>query len=337
MQRARLARVAATAAVVGSLVLAVGLVLLVVPSGSYIFLPDRAHPVAPLVSVKGGHDPKGPGGIYFVDVFVRKATLLEKLWPGIRSGASLHPASDVNPPGVSESARRTADLREMTRSQQVAAAVAERALGLPVKANPAGALIDAVAADGPAVRKLLPTDVVVAVDGKPVRTPDDLRRLVGVHEPGTVATVAVRRGKDTREFRLRTAADPRQSGRPIIGVLVEQNAEIKLPVAVRINSGDVGGPSAGLAFALDVMAELGRDVTHGRRVAATGAIELNGRVAPIGGVEQKTLGARQSRVDVFLVPAGDNAAEARKHADGLRIVPVRTFQQALRALATVRS
>ena len=97
----------------------------------------------------------------------------------------------------------------------------------------------------------------------------------------------------------------------------------------------MGGPSAGLAFALDVLEELGRNVDGGHRIAATGEIFLNGSVGPIGGIKQKTIGARHAGVDAFLVPAGDNAREARKYAHGLRIIPVKSFQQALRALATL--
>src|SRR5262249_56831511 len=91
----------------------------------------------------------------------------------------------------------------------------------------------------------------------------------------------------------------------------------------------------GLRFALDVYEQLGHRVDNGLKIAATGELDLDGSVAPIGGVKQKTFGARAAGVDVFLVPAGENAAEARKYAGGLRIIPVESFQQALRALATV--
>jgi PDZ domain-containing protein len=108
-----------------------------------------------------------------------------------------------------------------------------------------------------------------------------------------------------------------------------------LPLRVSINAGNVGGPSAGVAFALEVMEELGRDVVHGHKIAATGEIFADGSIGPIGGIKQKTIGAREAHVDAFLVPAGDNATEARKYAHGLRIIAVDTFPQALRALATL--
>src|SRR5262249_35064103 len=98
----------------------------------------------------------------------------------------------------------------------------------------------------------------------------------------------------------------------------------------------VGGPSAGLAFALDVMQELGHNVIHGHKIAATGEIFPDGSVGPIGGIKQKVIGARDAGVDAFLVPAGENANYAKAHADGLKIIPVESFPQALHALATLR-
>ncbi|MDQ5822450.1 MAG: PDZ domain-containing protein, partial [Actinomycetota bacterium] len=231
--------------------------------------------------------------------------------------------------------RRRADLREMTRSQEIAAAVALRALGKKVRATPTGALIEAIDPQAPAAGKLQPGDVVVSAAGMTVRTPADVRRIVSALDPGTKLTLGIRRGEEQLTIELTTAADPLRPGRSRIGVVVGQAANIELPVPVRIDAGSVGGPSAGVAFALDVMEELGRDVDRGNKVAATGALDLQGNVLPIGGVEQKTLGARRAHVDAFIVPAGENAAAARRYADGLRIIPVRNFQQALRALATL--
>jgi len=86
-----------------------------------------------------------------------------------------------------------------------------------------------------------------------------------------------------------------------------------------------------------VLQELGTNVDRGLKVVATGEMELDGTVGPIGGVKQKTYGARKAGADVFLVPAGDNATEARRYAGNLRIIPVVSFQQALSALRTLPS
>jgi Lon-like protease len=325
------ARVAA--AVLVLVAIAAGLFLL--PSDDYLLLPDRARAVGPLVEVQGEKPSRDGGGIYFVAVDVRKASLFESLFPGVHEGSTLVPKEQLLPPGVNEKARREGELRSMARSQQVAAAVALRRLGYDVKTQDVGVLVDALVARSPAVGRLRPNDVIVAVDGKPVRTRSDLLRFVGAHSPREQVRLGVRRGSTRDTITLRTAADPDDPKRAVIGVFVEQAASIKLPLKVKIDLGNVGGPSAGLAFALDVMEELGRDVDGGHKIAATGEIELDGTVAPVGGVKQKTIAVRRSGIRVFLVPAGDNAREARKHAGGLRIVPVKNFQQALQSLATL--
>ena len=306
----------------------------VVGSNEYIFLPDRAHPVAPLVTFPGAHDPT-KGGVYFVDVIVRKATVLEKLFGGLHKGADLYPADAVNPPGVDDQQRRRIDLQDMHRSQEIAAAVALRAAGKKVVLQSTGALIDAIEPGKPAVGKLEPDDVITAVDDKPVQTPEDVFAAMNKVKVGSVVRFTVRRGAKALVESMKTASSDSPPKRAVVGVFLEPALDIHLPFPVRIDAGNVGGPSAGLAFALEVLEELGRDVVHGHKVAATGEIRPDGSVFPIGGIKQKTIGAREAGVDAFLVPAGENARDARKNADGLRIIPVKTFPQALRALATL--
>jgi PDZ domain-containing protein len=319
----------------GLVLVAVVLALLIVPSSQYVFLPDPAHPVAPYVTVPGGHDPT-KGGVYYVDVVVRKATLLERLFGGLHEGADLYPASAVEPPGVNDQERRRIDQQDMQRSQQIAAAVALRAAGKKVVLRPIGARVVLVEPGKPAVGKLRPDDVLISVAGKRVNTPRDVFAAMQKQKIGSVVKFVVRRDKQTLVVPIKTVTSGSAPKRPVVGVFLETALDIHLPFPVRINVGSVGGPSAGLAFALDVMEELGRDVVHGHKVAATGEIFADGSVGPIGGIKQKTIGARQAGVDAFLVPAGENARDARKHADGLRIIPVESFPQALRALATLR-
>jgi Lon-like protease len=317
----------------GLVLLAIVLGLVLIQSDEYLFLPDRAHPVTPLVSVPGGHERAG-GGIYYVDVVVRKASLLESLFHGLHSGADLYPADAVNPPGVNDAQRRRIDLQDMQDSQQIAAAVALKAAGKRVVLRPTGAQVEDVRPGYPAVGKLEPDDVIVAIDGARVRGPDDVRTDMGKRKPGQVVRFTVRRAGRTLLERIRTVVSPDRPRRPYVGIVVGQALTIHLPIHVSIDAGGIGGPSAGLAFALDVYQQLGHNVDRGHRIAVTGEIFPDGSVGPIGGVKQKTYGARESGVDAFLVPAGDNAREARKYAKGLRIIPVRSFQQALRALAT---
>jgi Lon-like protease len=324
--------------VLTALAIATVIVLYLVPSNDYILLPDRAHPVAPLVEVQGGKEPSAPGEIYFVDVFERRASVFESIFPSIHKGSTLVPAKLIVPPGVSDKAVRQADLRSMSISQRVAAAVALKRLGYKVVAKPSGVIVSALDSRSHAVGKLHPADVITAVNGIATPTIAKLRAALAKVKPGETVELRISRASSARgTAKVTVAVQTMAAGkRAIVGFAPEQAAEIHLPIKVSIDAGNVGGPSAGLAFALQVMEELGHDVDHGYKVAATGEINLDGTVSAIGGVKQKTYGVREAKADVFLVPVdGDNAKEARRYAGGLRVIPVTSFPQALRALATL--
>jgi len=300
------------------------------PSDNYIFLPDPARSVEPLVHVEGEHDRPGAGGIYMVDIIVRKASLLEKYFPGIHEGATLVPADVYNPQDLPERIQRQQGLAEMSSSQRIAAAVALRELGY--KVTPDGVVVSAVDVGAPADGVLEPDDVIVGANGKDVAGPEDLSQVMSGVKPGETVTLRIQRDGAEQTVQVGTKASNDDPPRAIMGIIIEPKLE--LPVDITIDTGQIGGPSAGLAFALDIIDELGpTDIDHGEKVVATGEIALDGSVHEIGGIEQKTIGARKAGADVFLVPDA-NAEGARKYADGLRIVPVSTLDEALHALAT---
>ena len=310
---------------------AAALVLWVSPDSSYdIQLVDPAHPVDPLVTVPG-EKPHPPGPIYFVDVREREARLLERLLPFTRPSGS----TVVKAPPVSSTVEQQIGQQDMTESQKVAAVVALNHLGYKVRASSNGVIIVLVEPHTPASRILKTSDTILEADGKKVTSVDRLRAILAKHKPGDKVTIVYRRGDRTQTATIKTVSDPQDPKRALVGISARDDLRVKLPVNVRINAGGVGGPSAGLAFALDILQELGHNVSNGHRVAATGELALDGSVLPIGGVKQKTLGVRAAGVDVFLVPAGENAQEARRYAKGVRIIPVKNFPQALRALKTL--
>jgi PDZ domain-containing protein len=303
----------------------------------YLEIPDEAHPLAGLVSVSGANKQRDGGGIYYVDVLVKRATLVESLVPALRpEGADIIQREQLVQPGISDRERIKLDLADMKLSQVVASTVALRALGYKIRVRLGGLRVVAVTSDSHAVGLLEPGDVIVAADGKVVHSRADLRAVLARHGVGDAVRLGIRRAGARRTVAIRTTSDQSEPKRPIIGVLPIQAFNVHFPFNIRFDLGDVGGPSAGLAFALELLEQRGRDVDHGYKVAATGEIQLDGSVTRIGGIKQKTIGARQAHVDVFLVPKdGDNAREAKRHAHGLRIIPVENFQQALRALATL--
>ena len=322
--------------VLGLVLVAIALGITFWPTNQIIFLPDTAHPIAPLVTIPGGHAPKA-GGVYYVDVVERKATLLERLFGGLHQGASLYPASQVNTPGVSTRLQTQIDLEDMSLSKETAAAVALRALHRKVTVRPIGAQVQGVGSDVPAVGKLAPDDVITAINGARVTGPVDVFSAMQKVHPGQVVRFTFTRFGKTHVAKIKTVSrGPSDPTHAIVGIVVGPAVNIHLPIHVNIDTGKTGGPSAGLAFALEIIEELGPDILHGNKVAATGEIFSDGSVGAIGGIKQKTYGARRAHVNAFLVPvAGDNAHDAKRYAGNLKIIPVKSFQQALQALKTL--
>lgn len=310
-------------------------VLWLTPSNHYLFLPDDAKLVDPLVTLPDEEQATEEAGIYMVDVVVRRASLLERIFPGVTEGSTLVTEERFNPRGVSRQQRRQASLNEMSRSQQIAVAVALRQLGHPVEAEPFGAEVIFISAESSALNKLEPGDVIVEVEGTEVALLDDLSDVMDDVAPGDSVQLVIERDGELKEFTFETTEGEDEDGNPraLIGIQIQQAAEIDFPFDVEIDAGNIGGPSAGLAFALNIFDELGKDLDAGRRIAVTGEIDLDGNVGRIGGVKQKTIGAEKSGADIFVVPE-ENAEEARRHADDLEIIAVSTFDEALSALTT---
>ena len=311
-------------------------VLYVVPSDHYLFLPDRARPVDALVSIEEeeleADDGTTDEGVYMVDILVRRASLLERLIPELADGATLVPGHAVNPIGVSDTQRRQTSLNQMSRSQEVAVAVALEALGYVVDVEDEGAEVTTVLPDRPADGILEVGDIVIGAAGTPVRRARQLQAALADVRPGEEVGLTIVRDGEEMKVTVGTMPSEEDPNRAVMGVLIEQAATFDFPLEIEIDAGDIGGPSAGLAFALGITDQLGDELTCGRRITVTGELDLEGNVGPIGGVKQKAIGADQSGADIFVVPEG-NAAEAREHApEELEVIPVSTYAEAVDAL-----
>jgi PDZ domain-containing protein len=313
-------------------VVVTGLVLTMIPSDHYIVLPDKARPTDPLVRIPG-EESQDEEDIYMVDVRIGRANLLERLFPGIQEGADLLPERAVNPEGVSDRQRRQSSLNDMSRSQLIAITVALRELGREVAVTESGAEVVLVQPDSPADGVLEVGDVIVEAEGQEVDSIQGLQRALADVEPGQEVELTVQRGDERVQATSGTRAAPDDPDRAVMGVQVQDALDFEFPVDIEIDAGAIGGPSAGLAFALDIVDELGEDIDRGRRIVATGELTRDGEVLPIGGVKQKAIGARDAGADIFLVPDA-NFADARNAVDDdLEIIPVSSFEEALSVLA----
>jgi PDZ domain-containing protein len=210
----------------------------------------------------------------------------------------------------------------------VAFAVLSRVAGYP-RAHGRGVLVESVlGSDCPASGKLFPGDRLQALNGRPILSERDFRRRVDRMPPGATLRLQGTAGGEPFTLSLvRRRCD--NSKRPLIGIASVPT----FPFGISISSGDIGGPSAGLMWALGLYDLLTPgDLTGGRTIAGTGTISPDGRVGPIGGVQDKVAGAKAAGASLFFVPAGGNYRQAGTVAGRLNLVPVRSLTQALRYL-----
>jgi PDZ domain-containing protein len=185
----------------------------------------------------------------------------------------------------------------------------------------------------PASRALRAGDAIEAVDGKPVTGPTSLSSMITAYPAGTVLTFKVLRDGKTLTLPVGSKSS---DGTPVIGVEVQ--AEYTFPFNVKITVGNIGGPSAGLMFALGIIDKLTpMDLTGGKFIAGTGEITASGQIEPIGGIQQKMVGARSAGATIFLTPAGNCSDTVGAVPAGLRLVKVSTLSQAIADLEAIKA
>jgi PDZ domain-containing protein len=336
----RLARFAviALALAAGALGILAG-VASILPSDDVLFLPTPARPVAPIVHVQGEHPDPAPGGpgIYYVAISEKKATRLESiLGDRIHDGADVVPERALIPEGSTPEEQDVVDKADMADSQTVAAAVAQKALGRNVVITPHGVrVVDTAMAGGSPAREagIKAGNIITAIDGRTFDSLAGMRPILQEHRPGDTVTVHYRATDGEHDAKVTLRGDQQEPDRALLGITAEDAQTITLAVPVTYTIGNVEGPSAGLAFALEVYAALGdRNLTRGHRVAATGTMALDGTVGPIGGEKQKAIGAGEAHADVFLVPRDNYPIASRNAPAGMHVIAVTSFQDALAQL-----
>jgi Lon-like protease len=239
----------------------------------------------------------------------------------------LRPRAELFPDGDSSDEIDRENVQLMDHSKRIAQVVALRELGYTVE--PSGVEVGDVVRGAPADGRLEAGDQILQVDGRAVASIDQVRAAITSHRSGERVAFVVSRDATRTSVAVRVAA---ADGQPRVGVELRELFE-ELPVKVSIETENIGGPSAGLMFALSIIDRLNpEDLTGGRRIAGTGEISIDREVLPIGGVAEKLVGARRQGATVFLIPA-DNCPDVRGRVPaGLRLVRVATLDDALRFL-----
>jgi Lon-like protease len=240
------------------------------------------------------------------------------------------PESELFPPGQTAQQTQQQDLEQMASSQETATAAALTELHIPYQTP---VVVIRTVPGSPASKSLKKGDVITAVNGQPVTGETSLSSLITAHPAGTVLQIEVQRSGTTMTLPVKSASS---NGTPVIGVSVQQR--YKFPFTVDISVGNIGGPSAGMMFALGIIDKLTKDnLTGGKFIAGTGEINAAGQVGAIGGIQQKLVAARSAGATIFLTPAGNCANTAGAVPAGLRIVKVATLSAAVDDLEAIQA
>ncbi|MQA94967.1 MAG: PDZ domain-containing protein [Streptosporangiales bacterium] len=243
------------------------------------------------------------------------------------------PREAIFPPEQSDQQTEQQIDQQMTDSQDTATAAALTELEVDY-AHIVG--VAAVTKGKPADGRLQPGDVITAVDGTKVTTSSGAAERIRDHRPGSQVEVTVERKGQTRDVAMTTVESPDEPGTSIVGVTVQQRYEFPFDVSYAV--GEIGGPSAGLVFALSVIDKLTPgSLTGGKNIAVTGTIDPSGKVGPIGGVQQKVVGAAHDGAKVFFAPAANCRDAAAAAPEGLRVVKIETLDAAMKALDALRT
>jgi PDZ domain-containing protein len=291
--------------------------------------PGPMEDVLTRLKIEGSRVYDSEGKLYLTSVGIDdNVRFYEALLDMANRDVELVPRAQLYPDEQDSSEIDRENAALMDRSKETATVVALREVGYDIE--PSGVEVTQVVSGAPADGKLRPGDRIAPVDGRAVDSTEEVRKAITRHEVGERVRFRVDRDKDEQAVAVTTQE---VDGEPRVGILL-RDLFPELPVKVTIETeNNIGGPSAGLMFTLSIIDKLtAEDLTAGRRIAGTGAIDLDGGVGAVGGVAEKLIAVDRQGVDTFLIPAENCASVRGRVPAGLRLVKVSTISEALRFL-----
>ncbi|GMK40980.1 hypothetical protein PCCS19_40360 [Paenibacillus sp. CCS19] len=315
------------------------IILFWVPTPYYLYQPGTVDPLHELVTVEQGQKQQSGGTFNLTTVYSQKARNIVMLIEGmLDKDTEVRRTSDVQ--GNLTDAEYMDVLKHMmSSSQQTAVASALTEAGLPVEKRVTGLFLRMLVPGSKAEGVLEVGDILLKVDGKAAISLQAVSSYITSSKKAgdSIEAVILRDGEERTE-RIELVSNNNQ-GQPGIGAIFEPEYAVTPSRKIDFAQSDIGGPSAGLMFSLEILDQLlSEDLTHGLKIAGTGTIDINGNVGQIGGMRDKIVAAHQAGVDLFFCPKDQDAAshnaqeaidEAKKRGYDLRIVPVGTLQEAV--------
>jgi PDZ domain-containing protein len=282
-----------------------------------------------IIVIKGHAENSTSGhlNLMTVDVTTSDVTVLQALSGWLKHDEVVVPRDSVYPPGQSTQQTNQQNTQDFVQSQDSAQAAAFCELGYP-----SGLQVVALTDGSTAKGALQAGDQLLSFNGTPVSTADGLTSLLAADAPGSTASVGISRGgtKQTVSVPLVAAGGGAKGAR--MGISIQQGCIAPFQVDLGL-ANEIGGPSAGMMFALGILDKVGsQDLTRGKFIAGTGTIDAAGKVGPIGGIQLKMIAASRAGASVFLAPSGNCSAVLGETPKGLDVVKVDTLHGAVQDL-----
>jgi PDZ domain-containing protein len=308
-----------------------------VQTNYFLLKPGTAEELGPLVQVEGQQRDE-QGQFYMLTVAQNPANLWTFLYAYWHPSYDLRPVSQTIPPQMTQEEYNDLMQSWMQESKNLAGAIAFRRAGYEVPITSDGIEIVELLPDSPAEGLLRPGDIITAIDGETVYLAEEVVASVQQKKVGEKVRISIQQGGKPKEVEISTVPHVEEPNKAALRLYVHTlHWKPLLPLDVKIETGSVIGPSAGMMFVLEILDRLlPENLTGGRRIGGTGTIALNEKVGGIGGVKQKVLAAEIANLDYFLVPA-ENYQEALQAATSIQVVSVNNLEETLNFLKTLNN
>jgi Lon-like protease len=304
----------------------------------YVSKPGMAKELAPIIEVENGYEEEGK--FMLTTVRMGKANIYSYVIAKVSKYQEIYSEDIIRGKDETDEEYTTRQLHLMETSKLNAIEVAYRKANLPIDYSYKGVYVLNVFPEMPAEGKLFPGDRIIKADGKSFASSDLFIEYVSTKKIGESLKLTIERNDQTKDIVISIAAYPPQfTSKKGIGIELVEDKDIIVNPDVKVNTEEIGGPSAGLMFSLEIYNQLTKeDLTKGYEIAGTGTISEDGEVGPIGGIEQKIVAADKAGAEIFFAPNEKGAKDSNylaavKTAEDIntkmKIIPVDSFDEAV--------
>ncbi|MDQ0231288.1 SepM family pheromone-processing serine protease [Metabacillus malikii] len=325
-------------------VLALVIILSFIKLPYYVTKPGMAFELGPIIEVETGY--QEVGSFSLTTVRIGRANPITYLWALLKEYHYILPITEMKNKNETDDDYYKRQLTSMENSKESAISIAYKKANKKISALFNGIYVNAISENMPADGKLKVGDRIIKIDNFEFQSVEEFMQYIENKELGNEVEIHYEREGKQKQVTLKLAAFPNDPSKIGIGISLLPDKELLVKPDIKINTEEIGGPSAGLMMALEIYNQLIKeDITKGYKIAGTGTISADGKIGPIGGISQKIVAADKEGIEIFFAPheesnSSSNYQEAIKVAKKIntkmKVVPVSSFDDAVKYLTSLQ-